>query len=93
LDGIKEVEGEEAYKIVVSNGKGNSQVNYYSVKTGLKIMNENPQSGDTVYSDYQEVEGVKFPMKNLVKSPMIPMPLEAVVQKVEFNTNVEIEGL
>jgi zinc protease len=93
LEGVKEVEGEEAYKIVVSNGKGSSQVNYYSVKTGLKIMNENPQSGETIYSNYQEVDGVKFPMKSLMKSPMIPMPLEAVVQKVEFNTNVEIEGI
>jgi zinc protease len=93
LDGIKEIEGEQAYKVVVSNGTAVSHVNYYSVKTGLKIMNENPKNGDTIYSNYEEVEGIKVPMKNLVKSPMIPMPIETVVQKIEFNANVQIEGI
>jgi len=51
----------------------------------LKIKNENPTSGDTFYSDYQEKNGVLIPMTWTIKSPMIPVPLEAKVVDVKIN--------
>jgi predicted Zn-dependent peptidase len=91
LDGIKDVEGEQAYKVIVKNPTGNSQVNYYSVATGLKVKSENGQAGETYLSDYQEVEGVKFPMTMTIKSPMLPVPMAAKVEKLELNKPISEE--
>lgn len=85
LDGLKDVEGTPAYKVIFASAGGAKLVNYYSEETGLKIKNENPASGDTFYSDYQEKEGVLLPMLWTIKSPMIPVPLEAKVTSLEIN--------
>ncbi|GAB3663520.1 hypothetical protein GCM10028791_38910 [Echinicola sediminis] len=85
LEGVKEVDGENAYKVVVSNPTGAKSVNYYSVDTGLKIKSENEKTGEVTFSDYQEHEGVKYAMKRVVKSPMIPVPLNTNVESLEFN--------
>lgn len=85
LDGIKDVEGTQAYKVIVTSPSGASTINYYSVESDLKIKNENAQAGDTYYSDYQERNGVLIPMAYTIKSPMIPVPLEAKVESLELN--------
>jgi len=91
LDGIKEVEGTPAYKIIVATPLGSSVNNYYSVETGLKIKNENPISGDTFYKDYQEKNGLMIPMAMTIKSAMIPVPLEAKVTNLEINPELTDE--
>ena len=91
LDGIKDVEGTPAYKIIVATPLGASVNNYYSVESGLKIKNENPVSGDTFYSDYQEKNGVLIPMSVTIKSAMIPAPLEAKVTSLELNPELTEE--
>ncbi|EAZ81196.1 M16 family metallopeptidase [Algoriphagus machipongonensis] len=85
LDGVKDVEGTEAYKLIVSNPSGAKVINYYAVDSGLKIKNENEKSGDTFYSDYQEKEGVLIPMAWTIRSPAIPVPLEAKIETLEIN--------
>lgn len=85
LDGLKDVDGTPAYKVVISAPSGAKLINYYDQSTGLKIKNENPASGDTFYSDYQEKNGVLIPMTWTIKSPMIPVPLEAKVAEVTIN--------
>ncbi|MFT7204331.1 MAG: zinc protease [Algoriphagus sp.] len=85
LDGLKDVDGTPAYKVVIASASGAKLINYYDQTTGLKIKNENPTSGDTFYSDYQVKEGVMFPMLWTIKSPMIPVPLEAKVTNLEIN--------
>lgn len=91
LDGIKDVEGTPAYKIIVATPLGSSVNNYYSVESGLKIKNENPVSGDTFYSDYQEKNGVLIPMTQTIKSAMIPVPLEAKITNLEINPELTEE--
>ncbi|EKB47755.1 insulinase family protein [Cecembia lonarensis] len=88
LQGIQEVEGVEAYKLMVSNPTGTSQANYYSVDTGLKVKTESQENGDMIYTDYQEVDGILYPMMMTMKSPMIPMPLASKVQQLEFNVPI-----
>ncbi|MEP0711915.1 MAG: insulinase family protein, partial [Algoriphagus sp.] len=85
LDGIKDVEGTPAYKVIVTTPLGATVSNYYSVESGLKIKNENPVSGDTFYTDYQEKNGVMITMAMTIKSAMIPVPLEAKVTNLELN--------
>lgn len=85
LDGIKDVEGTPAYKVIVTTPLGSTVTNYYDVESGLKIKNENPVSGDTFYSDYEEKNGVLIPMTQTIKSAMIPVPLEAKITNLEIN--------
>lgn len=91
LDGIKDVDGTPAYKVIVTTPLGSAVSNFYSVKSGLKIKNENPVSGDTFYSDYHEKNGVLIPMAQTIKSAMIPVPLEAKVTSLELNPELTEE--
>jgi zinc protease len=88
IQGIQEVEGEESYKILVSSAIGTSQVNYYSVNSGLKVKSESAENGEMIYTDYQEIEGVLYPMVMTMKSPMIPMPLESKIESIDFNVEI-----
>lgn len=91
LDGIKDVDGQDAYKLIVSNPMGTKQALYFSVETGLKIKAESAESGEMVYGDYKEIDGVKYPMLMIMKSPMLPMALETKVEKIVFNGAVSAE--
>ena len=93
FDGLKDVDGTPAYKVIISSPAGAKLTNYYAQDSGLKIKYENPASGDTYYSDYQEKEGVMLPMTWTIKSPMIPVPLEAKVTNMELNVPVTDEDL
>ncbi|MFL0684699.1 MAG: M16 family metallopeptidase [Algoriphagus aquaeductus] len=88
FDGLKDVDGTPAYKVIIASASGAKLTNYYAQESGLKIKYENPASGDTFYSDYQEKEGVLLPMTWTIKSPMIPVPLEAKVTKMELNVPI-----
>ncbi|HKL35727.1 MAG TPA: pitrilysin family protein [Salegentibacter sp.] len=66
LEGIETVEGVDAYVIALND----NYKAYYNVDSGLKMQTVQTvsQAGQTMsiptgYSDYQEVEGVKFPFK------------------------------
>jgi hypothetical protein len=85
LDGAADVDGKTAYKIIISNPTGGQVVNYYSVDSGLKLKTENKLSGDTTFGEYKEFDGIMVPVKMSIKSPMIPVPLETTVGKVELN--------
>jgi zinc protease len=91
LEGIKDVDGQDAYKLIVSNPMGTKQALYFSVETGLKIKAESAESGEMVYGDYKEIDGVKYPMLMVMKSPMLPMALETKVEKIVFNGAVSAE--
>ncbi|GGF51229.1 insulinase family protein [Echinicola rosea] len=91
LDGVKDIDGQNAYKVIVSNPTGAKSVNYYSVETGLKLKSENEKTGEITYSDYQERNGVKYAMEMVVKSPMIPAPLNTKVESLEFNVELTDE--
>ncbi|TFV92131.1 insulinase family protein [Algoriphagus kandeliae] len=88
LEGLKDVDGTPAYKVIISAPSGAKLVNYYDQNTGLRIKNENAASGDTFYSDYQEKNGVLLPMTWTIKSAMLPVPMEAKV--TNLNINVEL---
>jgi zinc protease len=88
LDGLADVDGEDAYKVVISNPTGSQLTNYYSVASGLKLKNESAAAGEITFEDYQEFEGVKFPTQSTVKSPMIPVPLKSKVESLEINAEI-----
>jgi len=85
LEGVKDIDGVDAYKVIVTNSAGAFMTNYYAVDSGLKIKNENPNSGDTIFSEYEEKEGILVPMLWTITSPAIPVPLAAKVTSIEIN--------
>ena len=87
LDGLKEVDGKPAYKVVFASASGSKLANYYAQDSGLKIKYENPAS-ETVYGDYQAKNGVLLPMAWTIKFPQIPMPLAGKVTSLELNVPV-----
>ena len=88
LDGLKDIDGTIAYKVIITAASGAKLINYYAQDSGLKIKYENPASVDTYYGDYKAKNGVLLPMSWTIKSPQIPVPLEAKVTSLELNVPV-----
>ncbi|MBZ9729619.1 insulinase family protein [Salegentibacter sp. JZCK2] len=92
LEGIESVEGTDAYVVALSeNYKA-----YYNVDSGLKMQTVQTvsQGGQTMnvptgYSDYQEVEGVKFPFQ--MTQAAGPQTFELDVTEILINEGISAE--
>jgi predicted Zn-dependent peptidase len=89
LKGIEQVDGEDAYVIAMDD----TTTNYYNVETGLKVQSVKTisQAGQTmtiptVLSNYQEVNGVKFPFT--VSQSMGPQSFTFNVSEIKVNEGV-----
>lgn len=92
LEGIETVEGVDAYVVALSD----NYKAYYNVDSGLKMQTVQTmsQAGQTMsiptgYSDYQEVEGVKFPFK--MTQAAGPQTFEFDVTEILVNEGVSAE--
>ncbi|PTX44714.1 putative Zn-dependent peptidase [Christiangramia gaetbulicola] len=92
LEGIETVEGKDAYVVALSD----NYKAYYNVESGLKMQTVQTvsQAGQTMsiptgYSDYQEVEGVKFPFK--MTQAAGPQTFEFKVSEILVNEGVSEE--
>lgn len=83
--GTEEVDGQQTNKLGITAPNGMVTNEFYSIESGLKIKTSSAATGEIVYSDYQEVDGVKFPMMLTIKNPMLPVALEAKMVSVKFN--------
>ncbi len=88
LDRIEPVDGNNAYVI-----KYNDTEVFYDMKSGLKIKTvttaKGPQGEIKVprtFSDYKEVNGIKFPHKTTIKQG--PMDLNFEVKEIKINEGV-----
>ena len=88
LDRIEPIDGNNAY--VIKHGK--KEV-FYDVKSGLKVKEVKTAQGPQgevkipmVFSDYKEVNGIKFPHKIIQKNG--PMTLEFIVKEIKINEGV-----
>lgn len=85
LEKIEMVDGQKAYKIKVDD----KSTSYYSVDTGLKIMEtkSGPQgTQSTYYEDYKEVGGVMFPFK--ISQTFGPRKIAFIVKDLKVNEDV-----
>lgn len=81
LTGIEKYNNEDSYVV-----KGDGVTYYYSVATGLKngeVKTEEGQSVPTVYSNYQDVSGVKFPFT--ISQNMGGMDITLDVKSIKLN--------
>jgi len=77
LVGKSEVNDQPAYEIKVSDSKSL----FYSIETGLKLkevqtqeVEGNSMITENFYSNYEDVEGILFPMSINLVTPSIPIP-------------------
>lgn len=83
--GTEDMDGEQVHKLEITAPNGMVTNEFYSVNSGLKLKTSSAATGDIMYSDYQEVDGVKFPMVLTIKNPMLPVALETKMKSVSFN--------
>lgn len=84
LDGIVNVNDEDAYKVKVTQGSITS-VAYFSVASGLKLKTENELSGEITIENYGVYDGIQLPATVSIVNNMIPMPLKATTKEVVIN--------
>ncbi|MCM8570925.1 insulinase family protein [Gramella jeungdoensis] len=92
VEGVEQVNGKDTY--VVSMNENTKA--YYDMESGLKVQSVKTmsQAGQTMtiptmYSDYREVEGVKFPF--MIAQSMGPQTFEFEVSEVLVNEGVSEE--
>lgn len=92
LEAIETIEGKDTYKVKVVNPTGQTTYDYFDMESGLRIQSKQtisaPQGEFTQlqsYSDYQEIDGIKFPF--LIKISGV-QNMELKVESVIINTDL-----
>tara|TARA_R110001583_G_scaffold16737_1_gene68435 strand:+ start:9779 stop:11842 length:2064 start_codon:yes stop_codon:yes gene_type:complete len=92
IAGSEMIEGKKAYKLEIVGTDGTTKYDYYCATTGLKlktVAQENGMSITMLYSDYKEVEGMKFPFSTITKMGPQEMPL--TITSLELNKEIKDE--
>ncbi|PWD99674.1 M16 family metallopeptidase [Marinilabilia rubra] len=90
LDGVEQVNGKDAYKIMVTKPSGLTTTMFFGVEDGLKCkeVSQSPQGTvSTTINDYQTVEGIKFP--KAMTQVMGPQSFDIDIKTIEINAGVE----
>ena len=95
LISIESVEGEEAYKLLVTSPEGDEETKFYGKESKLllKVVNQISEQGQTatiitLLKDYRDVQGIKMPYSMIV-SGMMPVPLEMKVDEMVLNAEID----
>lgn len=94
LEGIETVAEKDAYKVMVTLPDGSKTTQFYNVETGYKVKEVSTQEaqGQTVtqtsiFSDYQEVDGIMFPHK-MQSSGAMPFPVDFKTEEIKVNAGL-----
>ncbi|WP_243739669.1 peptidase, M16 family protein [Algoriphagus boseongensis] len=82
------MDGQEVVGLQITLPNGMITKEYYSKSTGLKHKTSSDATGEITYSDYQEQDGILFPMMLSIKNPMLPVALEAKITSLKFNQSL-----
>ncbi|AFN74484.1 processing peptidase [Melioribacter roseus P3M-2] len=93
LTGMENINGKDAYRVVLTSAGGKKTTQYYDPDTWLLIRSvssiSTPQGSFTQtmdMSDYKEVDGVKYPFKYI--QSFGPQSIELNVNGIEINTGL-----
>ena len=84
------VDGKEVYKMIITNPSGKSSTAYFDIESGLKVkqISASPAGNSTTtYTNYKEIDGVKFPMTLTQQAG--PQMVDIEVKSVELNKGIE----
>lgn len=90
LVGKDKLDGEDVYKIVVTNPIEKTTTMYFNIRSGLKVkeISTNQMGTSTIiYGDYESVNGVQYPMT--LSQSMGPQIFEVKVNSVKVNKGID----
>ena len=94
LKGVDTKAEQEVYVIDITGPSGDTKTNYYATESGLLVasisVSETPQgniSEETIYMDYKDVDGVKFP--HTMKVAAGPQRIEMTVTELLVNPKID----
>lgn len=95
LASIEDVDGKQAYKVIMTSPYGDKTIDYYDVKSGLKIKSEQTISSqmgtinqETYFDDYKEIEEGYIVPHTLTQN-LNGQTIEISVENVEINANID----
>ena len=90
LTSIRNINGKDAYEVKVTYPSGNLAKIFYDVITGYRVRMEKQGKDGAMttidYSDYRDVDGIKFPYK--VNDDQGQIDLDMTVQSVKVNSGL-----
>jgi predicted Zn-dependent peptidase len=94
LTDTPKVDGKDSYQVEMIFPGGTKWIQYYDKESGLKLKEEKnvttPQgtfTQETLFSDYREVEGLKFPFK--ITQKMGAQSLQFEVSSIKINAGID----
>ncbi|MEO8512017.1 MAG: outer membrane lipoprotein-sorting protein [Ignavibacteria bacterium] len=96
LLGKEDMEGSEVYKIKLTDKDGDVTTYYLDTQsylilkeTSKRKIKEKEINAETLYGNYQQVEGITFPMSLEIKEAGSQETQKGVMEKVELNVSVD----
>jgi zinc protease len=86
LLGMEQVNGKDAYKLIVTYPNGNTDTDYFDVVSGLRVRS-NGESGVKDFADYKAVDGILFP--HSLTQEMGPQTMKLEVSSIVINSKVK----
>jgi len=86
LLGIEEIDGNEAYKVESVSPDGSKSVDYFDVKSGLKVRSVD-DNGQSNFSEYKEINKIKYPGK--ITQDMQGQTIKFDLKTVEVNKKLD----
>mgnify|MGYP006431474321 CR=1 FL=1 len=95
LQSIEDVNGKDAYKVAITDPKGNVSYDYFEVESKLKVYTTSTEKGPdgielesySEFSDYKEVNGIKYPYTR--SRNMGPQVMELTVTDIKVNDKLK----
>ena len=94
--GTEKVEGKDTYILKVTHGDGTSSNYSFDAKTyllarwnGSDNVNGEAVKRETLFHDYREVSGLKFPFELVSNNPGAEVTQRIVVEKIELDPQIE----
>ncbi len=95
LQSIEDLDGKDAYKVAITDSKGNVSYDYFDVDSKLKVYTTSTEKGPdgsetesySEFSDYKEVDGIKYPHAR--SRNMGPQVIELTVTEIKINSKLK----
>lgn len=88
LEGIEEINDVETYRVLITYPTGKETTRFFDVNNGL-LVREISDQGIGEFSDYREVNGVKFPYS--ISQQMGPQTIKLSVLSIKINSKLKDE--
>jgi predicted Zn-dependent peptidase len=95
LQSIEDVNGKDAYEVAITDPKGNVSYDYFDVDSKFKVYTTSTEKGPdgsemesySEFSDYKEVDGIKYPYTR--SRNMGPQVMELTVTDIKVNAKLK----